>query len=513
MRSFFEWFGSRGLGKDRPWLIFGKGPSFAKRHQFDLTPYHTLSLNHVVRNQPVMVAHMIDLDVVDACGSAIEQNAEVLVLPWFPHVKNRPGSRNLGELASQHPILKRLNEQARLLWYNLSTASRRHGDSPVVQVRCFSAEAALNLLTVAGVTHIRSLGVDGGVDYSSDFSDLKGTTLLANKRTNFNRQFEEIAKILLRTGIDYAPLDIDSPIRVYVAATESEMLPVRVLEYSIRKHTSMSVDVFPLCSSGIEIPLPRDPANRPRTPFSFQRFLIPELTNHRGRAIYLDADMQVFKDIRQLWTLPFNGADLLTVRAGTDSERRPQFSVMLLNCESLKWNIKEIVDSLDRGDLTYDQLMYEMKIANNIRRAIDPSWNSLERYIEGETALLHYTDMNTQPWVSRENPLGYLWVRGLIEAIDGGFIPKDYVAQHIQRGHVRPSLMYQIEKCVEDSFLLPRQVKLFDKGFIAPYRSIHPHKASPWVSTVQVLKATVRHYYQKSYFYWLQRKWKNYMSR
>jgi hypothetical protein len=96
----------------------------------------------------------------------------------------------------------------------------------VVQVRYFSAEAALNLLTTAGVKQVRSLGIDGGADYSQDFADLKDKTLLTNSRTSFNKQFEEIAKTILRTQVDYAPLDVESPVRVYVASTEAEMLPV-----------------------------------------------------------------------------------------------------------------------------------------------------------------------------------------------------------------------------------------------------------------------------------------------
>src|SRR5207237_9139533 len=106
------------------------------------------------------------------------------------------------------------------------------------------------------------------------------------------------------TGIDYAPLDIEAPIRIYVGATEAEMLAVKVLEYSIRKHASMSVEVFPLYQSGFEIPLPRDAQNQPRPPFSFQRFLIPALVGYRGRAIYLASNSLVFRDVRALLTLP-----------------------------------------------------------------------------------------------------------------------------------------------------------------------------------------------------------------
>ena len=73
MKSFFEWFETTKQDRKRPWLILGKGPSFAKRDQFDLKNFQLLSLNHAVREQPVAVAHMIDYDVVEACGESIDR--------------------------------------------------------------------------------------------------------------------------------------------------------------------------------------------------------------------------------------------------------------------------------------------------------------------------------------------------------------------------------------------------------------------------------------------------------
>lgn len=505
MQSFFEWFQNK-IDKTQPWLILGKGPSFSKRTEFDLSRYHTLSLNHAVREQPVTVAHMIDYDVVDLCGETVLNKARFLVLPWIPHIKNYPGRQNLRDLARINTILRSMDEQGRLLWYNLSTAPEQQGDSPVIKVRFFSAEAALNLLAEAGVREIRSLGVDGGAAYSEEFNDLKGKTLLVNTRKNFDEQFGEIARIIMKTGIDYAPLDVESPIRIYVGSTEAQMLPVRVLEYSIRKHASMSVEVFPLHLSGMEIPMPKDPANHPRTPFSFQRFLIPALTRYRGRAIYLDSDMQVFKDIRSLWTMPFDGADLLTVREPVSTWRQSQFSVMLLNCNALKWDVHEIVAALDSGLLTYEQLMYEMSPGKNISYDVDPMWNELERFSQNETGLLHFTDMSTQPWVSRENPLGYLWTRDLVEALDSGFISMEFIKQHVAQGYVRPSLLYQLERRIDDSLLLPREAKLLDQEFIAPYHSLPKREGSLWLRPKELLRAAARHYYHKSPLFQYQRK-------
>ncbi|MDQ3755080.1 MAG: glycosyltransferase [Acidobacteriota bacterium] len=491
MQSFFEWYDSGKIDPAKTWLILGKGPSYSKRHAYDLSEFNLLSLNHAVREQPVAVAHMIDYDVVDACADKLEQHAGVLVMPWVPHVESRRGERNLRELLAENETLQRMDRQGRLLWYNLhvhgydpQARDLLHLDSPPVTTRYFSAEAAVNLLVQAGARSIRTLGVDGGTTYSGTFDDLKDTTLLNISHNSFDKQFREILRTVMKTGIDYAPLDAegDAPIRVYVGSLEAQMLPVKVLEYSIRKHTDLPTEVFPIHRSNIKIPMPREPENRPRTPFSFQRFFIPALANYQGRAIYMDSDMQVFRNVRHLWTQPFAGAELLAVKGDTYSDRRPQFSVMLLDCDKLRWDITEIVKQLDSGELTYEQLMFEMKVAKEVRADISPEWNSLEHYEDGKTALLHYTDMPTQPWVSCDNKWGYLWTRDLFEAIDDGFITVDYVRDQIRRGHVRPSLLHQIERRIEDSTALGR-ARLLDRYFRPPAHTMREQKS--WRTVVR----------------------------
>lgn len=251
------------------------------------------------------------------------------------------------------------------------------------------------------------------------------------------------------------------------------MLSVKVLEYSIKKHASQPVEMYPLHEAQIQYREPKDPRNKQRTPFSFQRFLIPHLNGLQGRAIYLDSDMQLFRDISQLWNLPMGSHDLITVTPNKrEKKRRPQFSVMLLDCEKLAWTVDGIIDGLDNGSFSYESLMYEMAAAKNIGVCIPSEWNCLEWFKENTSCLVHYTDMPTQPWVSRDNKLGYLWMQDLIEAVDTGFIDIGFVKQHIEKGWVRPSLMYQIENKVLSSLNLPAEVCQLDEAFIAPYKSL-----------------------------------------
>ncbi len=299
--------------------------------------------------------------------------------------------------------------------------------------------------------------------------------------------------------MNYCNIDplLPDPIRVFVASTPAEWLPVRVLEFSIKESTSLPVELSAIYNSNRAIPTPLAIQNRPRTPFSFQRFLIPELCEFKGKAIYLDADMQVFQDIGELWNQDFAECDLQAVQDGING-RRGQFSVMLLDCQKLRWNVDQVVADLDAGKLDYSALMYEMRVAQKIGRDISPNWNSLEYYEKGETCLLHYTDMNTQPWISTANPLGHLWVSCLKRALNCGFISRAEVEQEIASGHVRPSLLAQIDESLEFSVTLPASLRKLDRNFVAPYRKLHTGKSRPWTSLRSAITAFLRRNYYQS---------------
>lgn len=502
--NIFERLQPRSSEDDSAWLILGKGPSFSLLASHDTRGFRILTLNDAIRAvEHAAIAHFIDFDAFKRCADALDR-AEAIVLPWFPHFENMP-QQSLADLLPSDPLLQKLHSEGRLYWYDLSSATTRHGEYPTISAVYFSAEAALDILATAGVRRIRSLGIDGGSTYSEEFGDLADVSLLSNGRRCFDRQFESFAKVIMRTGVDYARLDMEAPVRVFVAATVSEALPVKVLEYSIRQHASATVVVTPLYEAGIPIPHPRDRENQPRTPFSFQRFLIPQVCEYQGVAIYLDSDMLVFKDIVGLWRRPFGLANVLTSYVDSASGRKPQFSVMLMDCNQLDWSIQDIVDRLDAGELSYEQLMYECALAS-ASDVIEPDWNSLEAYKEGRTALLHYTDMNTQPWVSHLNPLGYLWVSALRQALREGVISRCFVEEEIRKGYVRPSLLHQLDHGIDDAILLSKEVLAPDAQFSPPFRSLAANRASPWRNRLLWLGATLRSKYQRTPLYKLRRR-------
>lgn len=492
MINFFDWVKECPDSIAKEWLVLGKGPSFRKAERFDLGTYNTISLNHVVKEMEVTISHAIDFEVAVDCQQEIAKNAKFLLLPWRPNVDNKPGEKILPELVKEHDFLIKLQKEGRLLWYHLKLVAYdskdwqkvmrgklKMGGRLMVPATFFSAEAAVNILAQAGINKIRTLGVDGGTTYSKNFDDIKDKTLLANGQKTFDIQFLSIARTIMEKNLDFAPLDaVETPIKVYVGSMPEQMLSVKVLEYSIRKNSSMSVEVIPLFKNDIQIPKPKDERNKPRTPFSFQRFLIPELKGHTGRAIYVDSDMQVFRDIRDLWERPMEGCDVLAAYESSDSGRKPQFAVMLLDCEQLQWDIAEVVKRLDSGELNYEKLMFEMGVAKKVCPVIEREWNSLEHYEEGKTALIHYTDMDKQPWLFTHNPNAPLWVAELSEAIKQKFISMDFLNEEIDKGNVRPSLAYQVKNRKFQSSEIPEKIKKLDRDFVPPHMG--KKKLSGW---------------------------------
>jgi len=289
------------------------------------------------------------------------------------------------------------------------------------------------------------------------------------------------------------------PIHVFVAATPSEWLAMRVLEFSIRQTASLPVKLSALYTYDRPIPMPQAKKNRPRTPFSFQRFLIPELCGYQGKAIYLDADMLVFRDIAELWNQPLDCCDLQTVqepRKGLPS----QFSVMLLDCSRLSWSIEDIVSSLDSGEMEYSRLMHHMCIVENIGWDIPPGWNSLEHYESQVTALLHYTNMHTQPWVSLANPLGPIWVESLRRALETEFISQKELEREVTAGHVRPSLQVEVERGSEQVVDFHSHLGHMDKDFIPPYKRLRLGETRIVAAMRCLLGGVLRPFYRPSIF-------------
>jgi hypothetical protein len=458
VRHFYDWF-SEHHRPEEPWLILGKGPSFDLRTRYDLARYHLLSLNHAVREQAVLVAHAIDLNAVEACADVLEAQARFLVMPWYPHVDNRPGARSLDQMLGDLPVLRRLADSGRLLWYDLSTSPLRHGPGPVVQASYFSAEAALSLLALAGARTVRTLGVDGGSEYSSDFDDLKEKTLLANGRTSFDRQFEGFARTILDTGVDVGALQAPAPVRVYVAHTEAETLPAAVLKHSLRRRASLSIEFVSL-SADAAVP------SRPETP-----------------VLVLGPSALCVADVRPLWLGEIAEAEI-AVPAASNGD-----AVGLALLGARAGGGPGHLAGLLRAGCPADRL--GDRAGAPVRARLHPDWNPATAYQAGRSRFVHYPSDGSEPWLGRVNATGHLWVRDLLDATARGVISSDLVLAEIRRGHVRPSLGYQVQHRIEEPLLLPLRARRLDRDF-RPATSERSRRRGLVATSVALARALAR---------------------
>ncbi len=430
MQPFWEWY-DQHFESGGPWLILGKGPSVAHRNRYDLSRYHLLSLNHAVHVHPVTVAHLIDLDVARGCADVLERQAQVVVMPWHPHVNNQAGKQSLPELARTVPVLQRLAQAGRLLWYDLSTSRRRHGTGPVVRATYFSAEAAVSLLALAGARTIRTLGVDGGAAYSPDFEHLQDRTLLSNGQTTFDLQFSGLAQTILETGVDLAPLDVPSPARIYVACSAQETLPAAVLGHSIRQHASMTVEFIAASADQAA----DWTAGGPGILFS-------------PRALCL-------ADIRELWSTAVSTSGVVVPFAGTTTGPVPVAVASLKVASQWAELARRIRAGAPLGDCSGAD-------------ALHPGWSTGGTRSSAGARLAHFSPDGSEPWLSTTHHLGYLWTRTLLDAVERGSISRAAVAEEVAWGHVRPSLLHQVDTGLDDPLLLPRRIRLADRGFRGP---------------------------------------------
>ena len=279
----------------------------------------------------------------------------------------------------------------------------------------------------------------------------------------------------------------DEPVRVFIGSDENQKLAQEVLASSLRRNASLRVDVRSL--ENVTTPEPAREELRTRTGFTFRRFRIPELCGWSGRAIYLDADMLVFDDIADVWRAAMPpGVSVLFTAQDTERARRAQFAVMLLDCAALDWKIEAIVDGLNEGRWSYEELVYELALIPLAAKApgLSTRWNALDRYVEGTTALVHYTAMPMQPWIYPYHPLRDLWYDALRTALAEGDIDAALIEEEIAKGHVSPQL--------------PRWAKLdidvppsAARGWLPPYlKRITQMRSDPmWRMTCAVRARTV----------------------
>jgi hypothetical protein len=445
-------------------LVLGKGPSLdSQSYERSSRAACVFGINQTCRSFRCDVAFFIDIEPFNESIEDVLRSGAAVVLPWRPNQRgrmrsriSRPMQQNLIELCAQRPQLRQLSEQGRLYYFHTRLADRRAA-SNVFEPNLVSFSALLQILASVGVRDVRTLGVDGGSGYSRELKGESFTQLPAG----YDKQFPILRRIAMTNGVSMTRADSE-PIRIFVGCEPEQWLAARVLEYSIRQSTNEPVSIEYLYRA---LPDSAAPAGG-RTPFSAQRFHIPQLCGYRGLAVYMDSDMQVFADVRELVGCCRDGRAVVSAEAPPGSGRRPQYSVMVINCELARWDGEALTRASREA---YESTMFELSFESNKEVAIPYVWNSLERYEPDRTRLLHYTDMDTQPWLSNKNRLAPVWIRALNEAVRDGFVSFDDVRREVESGNARPGLLWQLETGEHDPLKIPRRQRMQDELFTPPH--------------------------------------------
>lgn len=227
-------------------------------------------------------------------------------------------------------------------------------------------------------------------------------------------------------------------IRIFIGTEAGNEKAEKALHYSIIKNCKSNVDIYWMSDKYKDSVW--DNWNKGRndrtqnsgvgwkTNFSVFRWAIPELCNYSGKAIYLDVDQIVLKDIEQMWNLDIGNYAALAIK-----EERTD--VMLIDCSKFKADFWPKIQKMKPSgkNQKYYRLLVQEKLSIG---TLDKIYNCLDGkgFNPETTRLVHYTKMNTQPWMPFPKVMEYrshdnkemenLWFRYYKEALEFEFTNK-----------------------------------------------------------------------------------------
>jgi hypothetical protein len=193
---------------------------------------------------------------------------------------------------------------------------------------------------------------------------------------------------------------ISGPIKVFVgtAPDGADAESQAVLEHSLRSRCSLPVEITWMHAT-------HDPASLWHgwdmsvwaTPFSGYRWAVPAACGFRGRAIYMDSDTIVLGDTAELWRMPLEPGQVAAARHTT------KFCVCLWDCAAA-WRHTLPLAELRHRDGHERQAAY-FRTRRALVRVFGREWNYLDSEDTGPfTAIVHYTDISTQPQLNYAIP-------------------------------------------------------------------------------------------------------------
>ena len=224
--------------------------------------------------------------------------------------------------------------------------------------------------------------------------------------------------------------------KVFVGYDTREDMAYQVCKHSIERH-SPTAEVIPLKQNDL-----RDSGwyNRPvdklaSTEFTFTRFLVPELANFNGWAVFMDCDMLLRTDIAELFAQTDETKAVMCVqhdyapKEGTKMDGQKQTvyprknwsSMMLINCGHPS-NAKLNMDLVNEPEINGAYLHRFSWLTDEEIGKLSPEWNWLVGHykepVDGAPKLVHYTEGG--PWFEnyRDCEYNYEWKAELFNMME-----------------------------------------------------------------------------------------------
>jgi hypothetical protein len=286
-------------------------------------------------------------------------------------------------------------------------------------------------------------------------------------------------------------------IYIGIGATQAQKIPFEVLKYSIFKNTALDAGAYCVLNLGeLTIEEKTFPTKQvyeaycrkvgqQHTPFSFQRFLFALYFSESARPedlfLYLDSDMLVLSDINSLNGELTDGQTVKSASVESLWGRRPQNSVCLSNHAG----IGEISGDFCKfvlEELSYEEVFYKTYDGS----LLSSNWNSLE-YLDTTTKLIHYTDMDTQPWLRGGNANAGIWYSYLKSWGNSDNRNMELLVQHCSEKNIRPGL----EEIAKSRVNWPSEsakASLIDFFYVPPHRLQGLRKLMPNVLVALVYR-------------------------
>jgi hypothetical protein len=262
----------------------------------------------------------------------------------------------------------------------------------------------------------------------------------------------DILRSTLKRTERWSSLDGAHMIRVFIGSSSRNIVETKVFQHTLKTRTSLPVETIVMNGMTDTLEMENGETVRADLPasvrdanvstrFTFYRYAIPHFCGYQGRAIYCDSDQLLMKDLRPLWEMDMKENAIMLCKAYSADHWAT--SVMLIDCSRARFDLAKISSEIAAGSYRFYDMCYltPVFLEHNPMKlgSIPYYWNALD-YCDNQTRIIHFTNLNMQPWRFDFHPYEDLWLQHLTAALRDGAVTIDQINDAVSNGYVKKEL-------------------------------------------------------------------------